>query len=214
MKKILFTLLMTVIPFGFINAQNGLVSAKKLYTKQTDMTQYEKAGAVPVVDGRVIFESTIKASGKTREQLYKVLASWSAYRFAAGTRNATWRDPDFFCNLDWAQVTQAEKEQGHIRAQGAEEMVFSNKPLAKDYAHIFYLLDMQAEDGAITLRMHNIIFSYVGSQDATRTPAEDMITDKYGLNKKGKLARINGKFRLKTIDLFNEFVDELKENIK
>lgn len=214
MKKILFTLLVAILPFGYANAQRGLVSAKKIYTKEQDFSLYEKAGAVPVVDGRVVFEATIPAEGKNKDELYKVIASWSAYRFAANTKNATWRDADFFCNLAWAQVTEAEKNEGHIRAQGAEEMVFSNKTLAKDYAHVFYMLDMQVENGAIKLKMHNIIFSYVGSQDATRTPAEEMITDKWGLNKKGKLARINGKFRLKTIDLFNEFVDELTAKTK
>lgn len=214
MKKILFTLLVAILTFGHADAQSGLISAKKIYSKQTDFSKYEKAGAVPMADGRVVFEATITTEGKSKDELYKILSSWSGYRFAAGTKNATWKDANFFCNLDWAQVTEADKQEGHIRAQGAEEMVFSNKPLAKDYSHVFYMLDMQAEDGKISLRMHNIIFAYVGSQVATRTPAEDMITDKYGLNKKGKLARINGKFRLKTIDLFDEFVDELTELAK
>lgn len=214
MKKILFILLATLMPMSYASAQSGLVSAKKIYTKESDFSKYEKAGAVPMVDGRVVFEASITANGKSKEELYKVISSWSAFRFAAGTKNATWRDANFFCNLDWAQVKEADKQEGHIQAQGAEEMVFSNKVLAKDYTHVFYLLDLQAENGKISLRMHNIIFSYVGSQNATRTPAEDMITDKWGLNKKGKLARINGKFRLKTIDLFNEFVDELTELTK
>lgn len=209
MKKFIFTVLVLFLPFGAAIAQKGLVSARKLYTRQVDFACYERAGAVPVVDGRVVFAASIEAAGRSKEELYRVLASWTAFRFAAGTKNGNWREPDFFCNLDWAQVKEADREAHTIKAQGAEEMVFSNKALAKDYSHVFYLLDTEAKDGRIDIRMHNIIFSYVGSQNAERIPAEEMITDKWGLNRKGHLARINGKFRLKTIDLFNEFVDEL-----
>ena len=86
--------------------------------------------------------------------------------------------------------------------------------LLKDYTHVFYLFTAEAAAGKVKLTMNNIAFVYVGSQETERIPAEDWITDKEALNKKGELRRISGKFRVKTIDLFDELAKEIEELAK
>ena len=195
-------------------AQSGLISAKKIYTKKADMSEYLVPGVVPMKDGKVVFTRKIEAAGKTKDQLYKVLASFAALRFEAGATRGDWREPDFFRNIEYAKVTEADKNTGLLKAQGAEEMIFSNRALSKDYTHVYYRLTAQAEDGCINLTMDNIAYVYVGSQETTRIPAEDWITDKEAINKKGRLSRISGKFRVKTVDLFNELADEITQLAK
>lgn len=201
-------------PFCMAQAQSGLISTKKLYTQKADMSEYAKAGAVPEVNGKVVFTKEINVAGKSKEELYTVLSSFAALRFSAGSARGNWREPNFFTNLDYAQVKEADKETGRIVAQGAEEMVFSNKALSKDYTHVFYLFTAEAAAGKVKLTMNNIAFVYVGSQETERIPAEDWITDKEALNKKGELRRISGKFRVKTIDLFDELAKEIEELAK
>jgi hypothetical protein len=44
-----------------------------------------------------------------------------------------------------------------------------------------------------------------------KAPAEELITDKYSLNKKGtKLNRITGKFRRNTVERFESIIEELQ----
>ena len=207
-------MMVMVFALSQANAQSGLISAKKIYTKKSDMSEYLVPGIVPFVDGKVVFTRKIDADGKTKDQLYKVLASFAALRFEAGASRGEWREPNFFKNIEYAKVTEADKAAGLLKAQGAEEMIFSNKTLAKDYTHVYYRLTAQAEDGYINLTMDNIAYVYVGSQDTSRILAEDWITDKEAINKKGRLSRISGKFRVKTIDLFNELADEIAELTK
>ena len=214
MKKILFTMMIMVFPFCLASAQSGLISTKKLYTQKADMNEYAKAGAVPEVNGKVVFTKEIDAPGKSKDDLYTVLSSFTALRFSAGSARGEWREPDFFTNLDYAQVKEADKNAGRIVAQGAEEMVFSNKALAKDYTHVYYLFTAEVAAGKVKLTMNNIAYVYVGSQETERIPAEDWITDQEALNKKGQLRRISGKFRVKTIDLFNELANEIEELAK
>ncbi|MBQ9363799.1 MAG: DUF4468 domain-containing protein [Bacteroidaceae bacterium] len=214
MKKILFAMIIMAFPFCLVNAQSGLISTKKLYTQKADMNEYAKAGAVPEVNGKVVFTKEIETPGKSKDELYTVLSSFAALRFSAGSARGEWREPDFFTNLEYAQVKEADKDAGLIVAQGAEEMVFSNKALAKDYTHVYYLFTAEAAAGKVKLTMNNIAYVYVGSQETERIPAEDWITDQEALNKKGQLHRISGKFRVKTIDLFNELANEIEELAK
>lgn len=214
MKKYIIAAIIMALPFGMMNAQRGLISTKKLYTKKADMTEYQKAGAVPEVNGKVVFEKEIKAEGMTKDQIYQLVASFAALRFEANSQRGDWREPSFFRNIEYAKVTKADKAAGLIEAQGAEELIFSNKTLSQDYTQVFYHLQMNISDGKVFATMDNIAYVYAGSADTTRLTAEEWITDKEALNKKGELRRINGKFRVKTIDLFNELVSEIEEKLK
>ena len=214
MKKYIIAALIMVLPFGMVQAQRGLISTKKLYTQKADMSEYQAKGAVPEVDGKVVFTKDIEAFARKKDYIYNQVASFASLRFEPNTRRGEWREPNFFKNIDFARVTKANKEEGVIVAQGAEEMIFSNRALSQDYTQVFYNLTITITDGKVNLKMDNIAYVYEGSGNSSRLTAEEWITDKEALNKKGELRRINGKFRVKTIDLFDELAAEIAEKIK
>lgn len=214
MKKIFIAAMMMAMPLFTVQAQRGLISTKKLYTQKTDMAEYTAAGVVPETDGKVVFRKKIDATGKSKDEIYNAVASFAALRFEANTKRGEWREPQFFKNLDYAKVTRADKAEGVITAQGAEELIFSNRPLSQDYTQVFYIFTADVAEGSVTVTMSNIAYVYAGSGDSTRITAEEWITDREALNKKGELRRINGKFRVKTIDLFDELADEIAGKLK
>ena len=111
-------------------------------------------------------------------------------------------------------MKEANKQSGYIECQGAEELIFSVKPLVKSYTQAFYLLDLNVSDGKVEFQLHTLSFNVdQGESEFIRMTAEEWITDSYCLNKKGALKRINGKFRIKTIDLANELKKEISEAI-
>ena len=214
MKKYIIASLIFIIPFGIVQAQRGLISTKKLYTQKADMSEYQAKGAVPVVNGKVVFTKEIQAFARPKDYIYTQVSSFASLRFEPNTRRGEWKEPNFFKNIDFSRVTRADKEEGVIVAQGAEELIFSNRALSQDYTQVFYNLTITISDGMVDLKMDNIAYVYEGSSDKTRLTAEEWITDEEALNKKGELRRINGKFRVKTIDLFNELADEIEQMIK
>ena len=213
MKKIIFMFLALSMPI-FVNAQSSGLFSKNKIKSQQDLSAY-LAGAVPETDGKVVFSTSIAAPGKSKDELYARLASWANLRYTANQARGEWTDPDFFRNTEYARITTADKQEGHIICQGAEEMVFSNKTLAKDYAHVYYILDLIVTDGCVYFNMNNISYVYVGgSENPERVTAEEWITDAEAINKKGELRRISGKFRIKTIDLKDNLIKEITATIQ
>jgi len=97
-----------------------------------------------------------------------------------------------------------------------EWLVFKSVALSLDRTQMNFQLLVSCKDGEANVRMTRITYDY----DTARTPqhysAEEWITDKYAVNKKGtKLYPISGKFRRKTIDrkdfIFNKFESLLNE---
>ena len=213
MKKIIIAIMAFSMPI-FINAQSsGLFSKKKIKTEQ-DITAY-LAGAVPTENEKVVFDATIDAPGKSKADIMTLMTAWANLRFTANNARGEWTDKDFFKNNEYAQISSVDKSSCSIVCRGAEDMIFSNKALAKDYTEIYYRLDLTAKDGSISFKMSNIAYVYVGGSDAPqRVTAEEWITDAEAINKKGELRRISGKFRVKTIDLKNELIRELSEAVK
>ena len=125
-----------------------------------------------------------------------------------------YRDANFFKNIEYAKVKEADKQSGKIECQGAEELIFSVKPLAKNYTQAFYLLDLNVSDGKVEFDLNTLSFNVdQGEGEFLRMNAEEWITDAKCLSKKGDLKRMNGKFRIKTIDLVNELKKEISEAI-
>lgn len=213
MKKIIIAILAISMPL-FVNAQSSGLFSKKKIKMQQDVTAY-MAGAVPQISGNVEYSTTISAPGKSKEELYKIALAWATLRYEANQGRGEWTDADFFSNIEDARISKYDKSIGYIQCRGAEEMIFSNKALAKDYTHVFYLVDLNVKDGAIDFKMHNISYLYVGgSERPERVTAEEWITDDVAFNKKGELHRITGKFRIKTVDLKDELIKELKDAVK
>jgi len=148
------------------------------------------AGAVPEVDGKVVFETTIEAPGKTKKQIYDLLLE--------DMTRLTKEDNQF----EQSTIVQLENnDYSQIVGSYQEWLVFKNKPLVLDRTRLFYHLIAEIKDGEATIKMTRIHYLYDEEREPTPYKAEEWINDKYGLNKKmTKTSRVSGKFRIKTID--------------
>ena len=147
-------------------------------------------GAVTEVDGRVVFQTTVKAPGKSKQQIHDLLLEFMT---------KLTKEPNQF---EQSRIVLDGKENGdQVVGSYQEWLVFKNKPLNLDRTRLFYHLIADCSDGEATVRMTRINYLYDEERDPQTYLAEDWITDRYGLNKsKTKLARVSGKFRRKTID--------------
>lgn len=213
MKHLLITLMVVILPLC-ANAQNtGIFGKKATTTKVTDFSPYMQ-GAVPVENGMVTFTKTFSAPGKSKQDLYRRVASWASARYMPSIENGKWTDPDYFRNLEYATVKSADAEKGQIVCQGCEELVFTNKLLERDYTETEYKLTIQISDGTVKATMTNIVYAYTFSDEKERKTAEVYITDDAAFTKKGKFIKQNRKFRVKTVDLANELFSEIETVIK
>lgn len=214
MKKIIISLFILAFPLMMQAQSQGLFSRKAPKGQKADQSAYSAKGAVPEENGKVVFKATITAPGKTHNELFAKVAQWVGLRYEPNSQMGQYTDPNFFKNLENAKVLTADKQKGTFRCQGAEELIFSIKPLAKNYTQAFYLLDLTINDGQVDFNLNTLSFNVdEGEGKFIRVTAEEWITDAECLNKKGELRRIPGKFRIKTIDLVEELKKEISETI-
>ena len=95
------------------------------------------------------------------------------------------------------------------------ELTFSKSFLAHDFAELAYVLAVRYEGGQLIMEMSHINYKYNENNKLNKYTAEEMIVDKYALNKK-KTKLIFGfkKFRMKTIDLLDELQISLQNEFK
>ncbi|MBR6894370.1 MAG: DUF4468 domain-containing protein [Bacteroidaceae bacterium] len=213
MKHLVILLMVAILPLCANAQSSGIFGKKSTTTKVTDFTPYMQ-GAVPVENGMVTFSKTLSAPGKSKEDLYRKVASWASARYMPSVENGKWTDPDYFRNLEYATVKSADEAKGQIVCQGCEELVFSNKFLERDYTDAEYKLTVQVSDGSVKAVMSNIVYAYTFAEAKERKTAEQYITDDMAFTKKGKFIKQNRKFRVKTVDLANELFSEIETIIK
>lgn len=198
MKKLLIVM-MALLPMAAMAQDNTW-----------EKTQYDNGdakyleGAVPEVNGRVIFSTTIKSPGKTAQQIYDLLLE--------DMTKITKEENQF----EQSRIAYEDVEKKQIVGNYQEWLVFKNKPLSLDRTRLLYNIIADCRDGEATIQMLRILYIYDEERDMQTYKAEEWITDKYGLNKKKtKVARVSGKFRRKTIDrkdyLFNRFTQLLQK---
>ena len=161
------------------------------------------AGAVPEVDGHVMFSTTVQVPGKTAEQIYE--RALQLMTELTKTNN----------QLEQSRIAYTNAETHQIVGSYQEWLVFKNKPLNLDRTRMLYQLVADCRDGEMDLKMMRIVYLYDEERNPTTYKAEEWINDKYGLNKKQtKLARVSGKFRRKTIDRKDYLFENLGEMVK
>lgn len=214
MKKVLMIAVMWLPVVAM--AQNDWEVPDKVETTTTSTTGTTTAaaipnpdakyltGAVPVKDGKVVFEQTINAPGKSADQIYDILLDL-VERMARGGNQS-----------EQSRVVIQDKEKHQIVADFYEWLVFTNKALVLDRTHLRFYLIINCEDGKATAEMTRISYLYEEERDPQRYTAEEWITDEECMNKEHtKLFRMNGKFRRKTIDrkdfIFNKLEEELNK---
>ncbi len=154
------------------------------------------AGAVPVVDGKVVFSKEFKIPGYSQTRIYDIMYEWAKANF----------------NTDTKRIVYANREKGEIAAVAKEYMEFSRTALSLDHSMATYRLTMECGDGSCKVDLSGIRYEYDVSyqREPERYLAEEWITDKYALNKsQTKLNRISGKFRKSTIDLALAYFEQI-----
>jgi colicin import membrane protein len=206
MKKLFFTML-ALVPLTLwaqdntweINEDEDVKQEVKVKTKVDP--KYLK-GAVPEVNGQVVFSKHINVPGKTASQIYDIMLQYMQRL----TKTS---------NQIESQISTSDAQKHEIVGIYQEWLVFKNTALSLDRTRFFYALRAQCSDGAVDIEMMRIRYLYEEERTPQRMSAEEWITDKESVNKKNtKLLPMSGKFRRKTIDrkdfLFNKFESLLK----
>ena len=161
-------------------------------------------GAVPVVNNRVTFEKTIPIpAGQDGKEAFGKAVKWMEGRFVTPTV------------ISSKTVTQDDMNDVRI-IQAEEWLVFRRRWWELDRSRITYLLEMTSGEKGLTLRMTRIRYLYEEERGGgQRFTAEEWITDDECFNDtKTKFLRGSGKFRIKTIDLFDQLASEVEKAVK
>ena len=157
------------------------------------------AGAVPEVDGKVVFTRELNDSGFSGEQIYNALLDWSHKTF---TENSS-------------RILYTDAQRGVIAAQGEEVMIIKIG-LFPGKVKAMYMLTINSSDGKCTLTTSRIRYkNNPSSKDGEEIiTAEEYITDKYALNKtKTKIFRGTGDYRSNTIDIVDRIAAEAQNAV-
>ena len=172
--------------------------------KDNPDAKYLLPDAVPEVDGRVVFQTTIAAEGKSADEIYDILLKQL-------TKMTT--EPNQISN---SQVALQNREKHELVAVFHEWLVFKNGALALDRTQFNFHIYANISDGKADVKIMRLSYDYDLERGGGHYKAEDWITDKHAVNKKHtKLYPISSKFRRKTIDrkdfIFNKFNSLLNE---
>ena len=197
MKKLIFAMMMC-LPMA-ASAQNTW----EMPTQANNSDAKYLVGAVPVVDGKVTFKTTIEAPGKTADQVADIVRKYM--------KKMTTEPGQF----EQSRIVLDDSLNHQVIGSYQEWLVFKSTALVLDRTRLFYNLIADCKDGKADITMTRIYYLYEEERDPQTLKAEEWITDEEGLTKsKAKLSRVSGKFRRKTIDrkdyLFNKFAELLK----
>lgn len=204
MKKYLIAILLAM-PLA-ISAQDNTWERIEVepVEKENPDAKYLVENAVPVVDGKVVFHTVIKAPGKSADQIYDILLKQLEKMV---------QEPN---QIENSVVALQERDKHELAAVFHEWLVFKNTTLALDRTQFNFQLHVLCSDGQADVSMMRISYDYDLDRKPTHYTAEEWITDKYAVNKKHtKLYPISAKFRRKTIDrkdfIFKKFDSLLNE---
>ena len=197
MKK-LFTILLACATMSTSIAQ---ITAPVIEEKPETDIRY-MAGAVPEVNGKVVLTRTVEVpAGLTQQEVMNRVDAWLV---------RCTKDERMHYNQRLPKAADNELQHSY-----SMELTFSKSFLAHDFAELAYVLAVRYEGGQLIMEMSHINYKYNENNKLNKYTAEEMIVDKYALNKK-KTKLIFGfkKFRIKTIDLLDELQISLQNEFK
>ena len=177
------------------------VKAKK---EKVNKDQKYLQGAVPMVNGKVVFSKHIDAPGKTADQLYAIVKKYMEKMLTEK-------------NQINSKLLTTDSVNNQITGVFEEWLVFKKTAIVLDRTRFTYALEAVCQDGRVNIQISHIRYLYDEERQPQRFTAEEWISDKEAVNKKNtKLLPLSGKFRRKTIDrkdfLFNKFESLLNEH--
>lgn len=202
MKKFLIAIMMALPLFAAAQNTWEMPEANEQGVTANPDQKY-LVGAVPVVDGRVQFNTVIEAPGKSADQIYAILHAYL---------NRMVKEPN---QSEQSRVAMADSAKHCLCGAFQEWLVFKSTALVLDRTRFMYNIIANCSDGKADITITRIMYLYDEERAPQTYKAEEWITDEYGLKKnKQKLSRLSGKFRRKTIDrkdyLFAKFASLLK----
>lgn len=200
MKKLLIAMLLS-LPLTMV-AQNTW-EMPEANGQAVNPDQKYLMGAVPMVDGKVVFNTVVEAPGKSAAQIYAIVRQY----LQSMTKEAN--------QFEQSRIILDDSVNYEVAGSYQEWLVFKATALVLDRTRLMYNLDVKCQDGKADITMTRIYYLYEEERDPQTFRAEEWITDEVGLTKKkNKLSRVAGKFRRKTIDrkdyLFNKISELLK----
>ena len=169
-------------------------SAQKNENAHHEDSYYLK-GAVPEVNGKVVFSKEFNITGMSKGEVYAKVREWMKARMQQNANKST--------------VAYENEERGQVAANGEEYIVFSSSALSLDRTKVIYQMIANCDEGKCVLQIRNIRYDYPNEKEIF--VAEDWITDKMALTKdQSRLARGFAKWRRKTVD----FVDDMNESLQ
>ena len=194
----LFTILLACATMSTSIAQ---ITAPVIEEKPETDIRY-MAGAVPEVNGKVVLTRTVEVpAGLTQQEVMNRVDAWLV---------RCTKDERMHYNQRLPKAADNELQHSY-----SMELTFSKSFLAHDFAELAYVLAVRYEGGQLIMEMSHINYKYNENNKLNKYTAEEMIVDKYALNKK-KTKLIFGfkKFRMKTIDLLDELQVSLQNEFK
>ncbi len=185
--------------------------AKKATTKKkasVDAKYLE--GAVPLVDGKVVWTTTVDCPGVSAQQAYeRAIAFLKAFCQEKGKVHEK--------KSQESSIAVVNSEDHQIGARIHEDIVFVNKGLQYDCAIFHYTLIVDCKaDGKCDITMNRMSYTYEEDRGGGTFPAEDMLSDENALNKDHSDIRRGAgfkKFRTKTIDSKDRLFKRLSDAI-
>lgn len=171
-----------------------------LHAQKRDDSKY-LAGAVPEVNGKVVFSKEFSIPGMSQDEIFERMQKWMQIRLKRN-QNET------------SRIVFTDKEKGQVIGLGEEWIVFQSTALALDRTLVQYQIGAFCQPETCELRIEKIRYTYREGRDQEKYTAEEWITDEYALNKsQTKLVRGLAKWRRKTVDfadaLYTEAADAL-----
>jgi len=205
MKQFLIALLMAMPVMASAQDNTWERIEQGPVSKENPDAKYLVENAVPVVDGKVCWETTIQAPGKSASQIYDILLEQMEKMTTEPNQHKS------------SIVAIKDPEKHQLGSVFHEWLVFKRSALTLDETIINFHLIAECFDGKADVKMTRVTYDYDIERDPKHYTAEEWITDKYCVNKKHtKLLPISGKFRRKTIDrkdfIFNKFNTLLNSN--
>ena len=190
MRKKLFSICISALAFCVPQQ----VLAQKNENANHEDSYYLK-GAVPTVNGKVVFSKEYSIAGMSKDEVY--------------AKTKEWMDVRMHQNANKSRLAYENEEKGQLAANGEEYIVFSNSALALDRTKVMYQMTANCDEGKCVLQIKNIRYDYPNEKEIY--VAEDWISDEVALTKdQSRLARGFAKWRRKTVD----FVDDMNESLQ
>ncbi len=191
-----------IIPLILLLALSATTAQAQLFKKKEKTIKQEyTVGTIPVINNKVTFEEVIPVEGKSAAEIEAIVNGWFAERFVKPTVIA---------------FKKYEQEiPGTIVAKSEEYIVFKKKFFVLNRTRIYYFLTITCEDEKCKFNMSRITYWWdeEAEDGGIKMNAEECITDLAAIDEKGRLRRINGKFRTKTVDLKDTLLQQLKEKL-